>query len=105
MMSYSRLPAALAEDSYLPKIFTHVNEASVPLIALFALGTVWAAALGLNFNRLVMLDILLYGTSLVLEFVALAVLRWKEPELDRPFRVPGRASLARSRLASVRLRS
>jgi amino acid transporter len=89
MMSYSRLPAALAEDSLLPKVFTHVNEASVPLIALFALGTVWAAALGLNFNRLVMLDILLYGSSLVLEFISLAVLRWKEPELERPFQVPG----------------
>lgn len=89
MMSYSRLPAALAEDGFLPRIFTHVNEASVPLIALFALGTVWAAALGLNFNRLIMLDILLYGSSLVLEFISLAVLRWKEPNLMRPFRVPG----------------
>jgi amino acid transporter len=89
MMSYSRLPAALAEDGYLPKVFTKLNAASVPLIALFALGTVWAAALGLNFDRLVMLDILLYGTSLVLEFAALAVLRWKEPDLERPFRVPG----------------
>ena len=27
--------------------------------------------------------------SLVLEFVALAVLRFREPELARPFRVPG----------------
>jgi amino acid transporter len=89
MMSYSRLPAALAEDKYLPHIFTYVNAASVPLIGLFTLATVWASALGMNFNRLVMLDILLYGASLVLEFTALAVLRWKEPELERPFRVPG----------------
>ena len=45
--------------------------------------------LGLGFARLVTIDILLYGTSLVLEFVALAVLRFREPELPRPFRVPG----------------
>jgi amino acid transporter len=89
MMSYSRLPAAMAEDGFLPKVFTHINEASVPLIALFTLSTVWLTAFGLNFNRLVMLDILLYGSSLVLEFVALAVLRWKEPDLVRPFKVPG----------------
>lgn len=89
MMSYSRLPSALAEDGFLPRIFTCVNKASVPLIALFALATVWAAALGMNFNRLVMLDIMLYGSSLVLEFISLAVLRWKEPELVRPFQVPG----------------
>ncbi len=36
-----------------------------------------------------MLDILLYGASLVLEFLALIFLRIREPELARPFRVPG----------------
>src|SRR3569832_2018201 len=46
-------------------------------------------SLGLSFSRLVMLDIMLYGLSLILEFVALIVLRWKEPELPRPFRMPG----------------
>ncbi|HEV2112500.1 MAG TPA: hypothetical protein VGR50_00040, partial [Terriglobales bacterium] len=35
------------------------------------------------------IDILIYGLSLVLEFVALIVLRIREPELARPFRVPG----------------
>ncbi|HUC28605.1 MAG TPA: hypothetical protein VMR80_03435, partial [Candidatus Acidoferrum sp.] len=35
------------------------------------------------------LDILLYGASLLLEFMALAVLRFREPNLKRPFRVPG----------------
>ncbi len=45
--------------------------------------------LGLGFERLVTIDILLYGVSLVLEFMALAVLRIREPELARPFRVPG----------------
>jgi amino acid transporter len=45
--------------------------------------------LGLGFARLVTLDILLYGFSLLLEFVALAVLRFREPDLPRPFRVPG----------------
>jgi len=37
----------------------------------------------------VTIDILLYGASLLLEFMALAVLRFREPELARPFRVPG----------------
>jgi amino acid transporter len=38
---------------------------------------------------LITLDILLYGLSLSLEFVALVVLRIREPHLPRPFRVPG----------------
>jgi amino acid transporter len=49
----------------------------------------WAMCLGLGFERLVTIDILLYGASLSLEFVALIVLRIREPELPRPFRVPG----------------
>ena len=35
------------------------------------------------------IDILLYGASSTLEFVALVVLRVREPNLARPFRVPG----------------
>ena len=45
--------------------------------------------LGLGFKRLVTLDIMLYGASLILEFVTLVVLRIKEPNLKRGFRVPG----------------
>src|SRR5262249_2773223 len=56
-------------------------------ISLCALG--WAMCLGLGLERLVTIDILLYGASLGLEFVALLVLRVREPELSRPFRVPG----------------
>jgi amino acid transporter len=37
----------------------------------------------------VTLDIMLYGASLMLEFVTLVVLRIKEPSLKREFRVPG----------------
>jgi hypothetical protein len=32
---------------------------------------------------------MIYGASLTLEFVALIALRIREPELKRPFRVPG----------------
>ncbi len=41
----------------------------------------WAMCLGLGFARLVTLDILLYGFSLLLEFMALIVLRFREPDL------------------------
>ena len=36
-----------------------------------------------------MLDVLLTGLSIVLEFAALAALRIREPGLARPYRVPG----------------
>jgi hypothetical protein len=43
----------------------------------------------LSFERLISIDLVLYGGALLLEFVALVVLRVKEPGLARPFRVPG----------------
>lgn len=48
-----------------------------------------AASLGLAFERLVLLDVILHGASLLLEFAALVALRLREPALPRPFRVPG----------------
>src|SRR5438270_766364 len=38
---------------------------------------------------IVTLDIVLWGASMVLEFLALVLLRFREPELKRPFRIPG----------------
>jgi len=58
-------------------------------VAILFCAACWAACLGLGFKRLVTLDIMLYGISLMLEFVTLAALRIREPELKRGFRVPG----------------
>ena len=90
VMSYSRLPLAMAQDGMLPGIFAKLQKKSrAPWVAIIALAMGWAMCLGLGFARLVTLDILLYGFSLMLEFIALAVLRFREPELARPFRGPG----------------
>jgi amino acid transporter len=88
-LSYSRLPYAMAKERMLPKAFERLNKKGVPWVSLIALGVAWMLSLGLSFSRLVMLDIMLYGLSLILEFVALIVLRLREPDLPRPFRVPG----------------
>jgi amino acid transporter len=89
MMSYARVPIAMAEDGLLPKIFTRVNKRAVPWVSLLFCAAIWAMALGLSFEKLISIDLVLYGSSLLLEFVALIVLRHREPELARPFRVPG----------------
>jgi amino acid transporter len=88
-LSYSRLPYAMAKERMLPQVLAKVNSNGVPWVSLLALGAAWMLSLGLSFSRLVMLDIMLYGLSLILEFVALIVLRIKEPNLPRPFRMPG----------------
>lgn len=89
VMSYSRLPLAMAQDGMLPSIFGRVNRHRAPWVTILTLAIGWACCLGLGFERLVTMDILIYGASLTLEFLALVVLRIREPHLKRPFRVPG----------------
>jgi len=90
VMSYSRLPLAMAQDGMLPRIFGKLHPRTrAPWVAILVCAVGWALCLGLGFERLVTIDILLYGASLALEFTALVVLRVREPELPRPFRVPG----------------
>src|SRR5208282_27759 len=90
VMSYSRLPLAMAQDGLLPSVFGKLQQKTrAPWVSIVVLATGWALCLGIGFERLVTLDVLLYGMSLMLEFVALIALRIKEPDLRRPFRVPG----------------
>jgi amino acid transporter len=89
-LSFSRLPAAMADDGLLPKILgKRGGKADVPWVAVLACAACWALCLGLTFTKLVMLDVLLTGLSILLEFASLVALRIREPELPRPYRVPG----------------
>ena len=90
VMSYSRLPLAMALDGMLPQVFARLHPRSrAPWVAIIVLAIGWALCLGLGFERLVTIDILVYGSSLFLEFLALIVLRVREPHLPRAFKIPG----------------
>ncbi|HUX44536.1 MAG TPA: APC family permease [Terracidiphilus sp.] len=86
MLSYTRLPMAMAEDGMLPRFIARKNRRGVPWVSVLLCGLAWALALRLPFERLISIDLILYGSSLMLEFVALIVLRLREPELERPFK-------------------
>ncbi len=88
-MALSRLPAVLAEDGFLPRVFSRRNRYGAPWVAIAACALLWAMALQLSFVKLVILDVLLTGLSILLQFAALVGLRIREPELKRPYRVPG----------------
>jgi amino acid transporter len=86
VMSYTRLPLVMAQDGMLPRVLALCNRRGVPWVSVLVCGVAWALALKLPFERLISIDLVLYGTSLILEFVALVVLRLREPDLPRPFR-------------------
>jgi amino acid transporter len=94
MLSYARVPAALAADGLLPRWLARVTGNGVPWASVLVCALCWAMALGLSFERLISIDLVLYGASLLLEFVALVVLRRREPGLARPFRIPGGLGVA-----------
>ena len=99
MLSYARVPYALAKDGLLPKFLASTTRASatrapVPWASVLVCAIAWALALRLSFERLISIDLVLYGASLLLEFVALVVLRVREPGLARPFRIPGGVAAA-----------
>jgi len=85
VMSYSRLPLAMAEDGMLPRTLARCNARGVPWVSVLLCGFGWALALNLPFEKLITMDLVLYGSSLLLEFVALLVLRVREPGMHRPF--------------------
>jgi amino acid transporter len=90
MLSFTRLPAVMAAEGYLPQAFTrHHKKTGAPWVAILACAVAWAACLPLGFFRLVILDVLLTGLSILLEFGALIGLRIREPNLARPYRIPG----------------
>jgi amino acid transporter len=89
MMSYTRVPYALAEEGLLPGVVARKNAWGVPWVSVVLCSVGWALALRMSFERLISIDLVLYGGALLLEFVALVVLRVKEPGLMRPFKVPG----------------
>ena len=93
-LSLTRLPYAMAEDGLLPRILAKRWSNGVPWVSVLACSFGWALALGFTFERLITIDLVLYGGALLLEFVALVILRIREPNMHRPFRVPGGMTVA-----------
>ncbi len=90
MMSFTRLPSVMAEDGFLPKFFTRQNmRTGVPWVSVIVCAMFWALCFPLGFEHSLLLDVLLTGLSILLEFAALAALRIREPNMPRPYRVPG----------------
>jgi amino acid transporter len=90
MLSLSRIPLVMTEDGFLPAVFARrTKRTDMPWVAILACAVGWALAFGLGFVALAVIDVLISGLSVILEFAALVALRLREPDLARPFRVPG----------------
>jgi amino acid transporter len=84
------LPFVLAEDGYLPQALTRLHPRyNTPWISIILCSLVYSVFTLQTFATLVVIDVITYAATLLLEFGALIALRLKEPGMPRPYRVPG----------------
>ncbi len=90
LLASSRVPFVMAEQGYLPKALVQIHPRfGTPVRALLVSAVVFAILAWKSFAELVALNVLMYSAALCLESAALIVLRVKEPQLPRPFKIPG----------------
>jgi basic amino acid/polyamine antiporter, APA family len=90
MLLMPRILFAMSRDGLLPRAVASVNPGGTPTTALL-LGTLAAIALVLSggFEKLVAMASFLFVTVYLSGFCALFVLRVREPDLPRPFKMWG----------------
>jgi amino acid transporter len=89
LLSVSRVPQVMADDQLLPFWLCSLHKKfRTPYISIIASSVIVSILVLFTFGDLVIMDIILYGAGLSLEFVALFMLRVKEPNRPRPFRIP-----------------
>ncbi|SDX32801.1 APC family permease [Eubacterium barkeri] len=90
LASASRGLYVIAEDNLAPKFFCKVNKKfGTPHIAIFAMALINIALVPFGFEALVVIDVILFMMCYVVWFISGVALRIKEPDLDRPFKIPG----------------
>lgn len=94
LLSYSRIPLAMALDGYLPTWLGRTDTRGTPRNAVLVSAVCYSVFVLLSIQGLVVADVLLYAMALFLEFGALIQLRRSEPDLRGAFRIPvGRAGV------------
>ncbi len=91
VLVYSRVPFVMGRDGYLPKALMKTNRWDAPWVSLIVSGMLYTAVILMfhNVEELASADVTVYGAMLSLELLSFLVLRWREPTMARPFRVPG----------------
>ena len=86
----SRLPFAMAEDRLFPHLIMRKHRRwGTPYVSLITCSLIYSSFALLGFDKLVVIDVLLYSIALMLEYVALINLRRRRSDLARPFKIPG----------------
>jgi len=89
-LTNSRLPYVLGDRGALPAAFAAVHPRfGTPWVSVLVSAACYAACAAFSFRELIVLNVWLYSLSLLVELAAFVRLRAAEPDLHRPWRVPG----------------
>lgn len=90
LASASRGFFVIADDNLSPKALCKVNKKhGTPHIAIFSMTIVNLVLVCFDFTSLLIIDVIFFMFAYLIWFLAGIALRIKEPELPRPFKIPG----------------
>ncbi|WP_214073558.1 APC family permease [Mucilaginibacter sp. dw_454] len=89
LLSVSRVPQVMSEDSLLPARINKLHSRfQTPYISIIICSVVVSLMILWTFADLLIIDVTVYGAGLSLEYISLIKLRRKQPEFHRPFKIP-----------------
>jgi amino acid transporter len=89
LLSVSRVPKVMSDDELLPsKLHSTHPKYHTPYVSIISCSCVVSLMIMWTFADLLIIDVILYGAALFLEFVTLIILRRKAPDEHRPFKIP-----------------
>jgi amino acid transporter len=87
---YSRTVWGMADKKWLPRFLTRTGKTTgAPYAAMFLYMCTTSVLIIFNFDFLVTLELIISAINSLLFYTSFVVLRYKEPEAFRPWRVPG----------------
>jgi amino acid transporter len=90
LLPISRVPFVMAADGYLPPSLMRVHPRyGTPWISILLCAVIYTIFSFAEFPALVVVDVILYAAALLLEKVALLLLRARAPGAHRAYAVPG----------------
>ena len=89
LLSVSRVPMVMAQDNLLPAVLNKQHKKfQTPYISIIVCSLVVSGMIQWGFTDLLIIDVIVYGAGLSLEYIALIKLRITEPYTHRPFKIP-----------------
>jgi APA family basic amino acid/polyamine antiporter len=100
MLGLSRLGYSLATNRQIPSLVGYLHPSRSTPVVVIAIGTVLALALLLPADLDFLVGICAFGATIAFTLVAVSVcrLRWREPDRDRPYKMPLNVRIGRAEL-------